>query len=75
MQLMEAICDESTKQASITTETYATYIPGHDRTVVWQRLVVNGECIQDAIVGWYWGEPDDNATKQFSYNSTLAQYV
>lgn len=61
--------------SKITTEITTNYIPGEDITIVWQLLYVDGENIQRTLVGWYHGEPDENATKDFSHLTVMGQYL
>ena len=56
------------------TEIYTTYVEGYDRTIVWQEMYIGEEPLQTAILGWYYGQPNDEATKQFSDSSIIAQY-
>ena len=64
-----------TTMNEVKTEVYTTYIEGYDRTIVWQELLVGELVVQTAILGWYYGEPDDAATKQYSNSSVIAQYI
>lgn len=56
-------------------EFYTTYIHEEDVTIVWQTLIVAGECIQKALVGWYCGEPDEKSTAFYSNMPTIGQYI
>lgn len=61
-----------------------TYIEEMDCTVIWQYIYLeetrhgqpdlNHEPIQQTIVGWYHGEPNAEATKQFSQSTMIADY-
>lgn len=63
---------------------YTTYIEELDRTIVWQDLDLEEEVpgqsnidiepVQTSIMGWYHGEPTDEATESFSHNAIVAQY-
>lgn len=56
------------------TEIYTTYVEGYDRTIVWQEMYLGDLHLQTTIMGWYYGEPDDEATKQYSNSTIIAQY-
>lgn len=55
-------------------EFYTTYLPTEDITVVWQDLIVDNECIQRSLVGFYYGEPDEQSTENFSNMPLTAQF-
>lgn len=55
-------------------EIYPTYIPHEDITVVWQDVFLEGNCIQRSLVGFYYGEPDEKATADFSNMPLTAQF-
>lgn len=59
----------------IETEVYTSYIPGEDKTIVWQSMYVNGEHVQQALIGWYCGEPEDEVTKQYANMPLIGQYI
>lgn len=59
----------------ITTELHTNYIPEEDVTIVWQWLLVDGRCVQNALVGWYCGEPDEKSTAFYSNMPTIGQYI
>ena len=50
------------------------YCQGHDLTFVQRELYLNGEIVMATCVGWYHGEPSDEATKHFSNNKLTAVY-
>lgn len=66
-------------------ETEAYYIPGVDRTVVFQEVYVQERRygqpdyetvhIQTNVLGWYYGEPSDESTKQFAQSTLTATYL
>lgn len=58
----------------LTTETVTSYIPGDDITIVWQKLYLNGVCIQRSITGWYYGEPNEECTHEYRYSTLNAQF-
>jgi hypothetical protein len=51
-----------------------TYIPSEDVTIIWRDLYVGDNIAETSIVGWYHGEPHDDATATFSSNSLTARY-
>lgn len=61
------------------TETYTSYLPAEDVTIVWQDIFITDgkttDCIQHALVGWYCGEPDEHATAQYGISTLNANYV
>ena len=59
----------------VKTEVYTTYDAALDRTVVWQDLVVGDLCVQTAILGWYYGKPNNLNTTLYSNSRLVAQYV
>ena len=59
----------------ITTELFTSYIYEEDITIIWQSLLVDGECVQRALVGWYCGEPDEKSTAFYSNMPTIGQYI
>lgn len=59
----------------VKTEVYTSYVPGDDITIIWQDLSVDGECVQHALIGWYCGEPDPSATKNYSNMPLIGQYI
>lgn len=54
----------------IYTEITTSYIPGDDITIIWQDMYKTDDekvtRIQRLVVGWYYGEPNDNSTAFFS---------
>jgi hypothetical protein len=55
-------------------DTYPVYLPTEDITVVWQDMWFEEDCIQRSLVGFYYGEPDDESTKDFSNMPLTAQF-
>jgi hypothetical protein len=56
-------------------DTYPTYIPTEDITVVWQDVWFEDDCIQRSLVGFYYGEPDESSTADFSNMPLTAQFT
>lgn len=52
-----------------------TYIPSEDVTIVWQELYLDDEPLQTSLVGFYYGEPDEQSTKDFSNMPLTAQFL
>lgn len=52
-----------------------SYIPEQDKTVIWQHLYIKDELFQTILIGWYFGEPDEKTTKDFSYHANVAQFL
>jgi hypothetical protein len=44
---------------------YTVYAKNHDMTFIMEDTYHNGEVITTECVGWYWGEPNDEATQEF----------
>lgn len=59
---------------SLRSEVYTTYMRSEDITVVWQNVWFENECMQRSLVGFYYGEPDERATKDFSTMPLTAQF-
>lgn len=59
----------------ITDETYTTYIAGEDKTIIWYNTYFNGELLSSEVVGWYYGEPDAEATKRYGSSNLTAYFV
>ena len=55
-------------------ETYTSYIPAEDITVVWQDMWYKDECIQRSLIGFYYGEPDNKTTPDYSNMPLTAQF-
>lgn len=63
---------------------HATYVEEVDCTVVWQYIYLeeerhgqpdlDHEPVQTTILGWYHGEPEDDATEHFSCSTLVADY-
>jgi len=51
-----------------------TYIPSEDVSIIWRDLYVGDYIAETSIVGWYHGEPHDDATATFNFNSLTARY-
>lgn len=52
---------------------WTSYLRGDDRTIVWKTLYLDGDIIQESLVGWYFGEPSDETTKEFSCDNCVAR--
>lgn len=65
----------STDTFNVRTEVTTNYLPAEDMTIVWKNLYVCDELVQRALVGFYCGEPDEKATYNYSFSSTIAEYV
>ena len=47
-------------------EIYTAYAPNNDITFIMRDTYhFNGELESTAVIGWYYGEPDDENTRQF----------
>lgn len=55
-------------------DNYTTYLPSEDITIIWQDMWYEEECIQRSLVGFYYGEPDDKSTTDFSIMPFTAQF-
>lgn len=65
-------------------EIQATYVEEIDCTVVWQYMYleeerhgqpdIDHEPVQQTILGWYHGEPDDESTKRYSSSTITGDY-
>lgn len=64
----------SKEDPQVTTDTEVTYDASADRTVVWRHTYVNNEPVSLTIAGWYFGEPDDEATNTFSNDTHTAYF-
>lgn len=50
------------------------YIPSEDVTIIWQHVEIEDcDFIQRALVGWYYGEPDDKSNEYYSSMPLIAQ--
>lgn len=55
-------------------EIETAYAPANDITFIMEYIETDdGEPIQSSVVGWYYGEPDDESTKHF-YGKTTGTY-
>lgn len=61
---------------NVTEKFRMSYIPEEDVTIVWQDLIVDDECVQTSLVGWYHGEPDDAILEKYysSHLQNIARY-
>ena len=59
----------------ITEQIYTTYIAGEDKTIVWHDLYFNGSLISSELAGWYCGEPNEEATYQYSKSNNIGYYL
>lgn len=57
-----------------TKELIANYIQGYDRTVIFEHTYLNNECIKIELVGWYFGEPNEDNTKQFANRNYVCKF-
>lgn len=66
-------------ETKIYTEIHTSYIPEDDITIIWQDMYrTDGnttDCIQRVVIGWYYGEPDERCTADFSDSALIANYV
>lgn len=58
----------------ISYEYRTVYLHSEDITLVFQDLYLNGQQIQCTLTGFYYGEPDDKATEDFSVMPLTAQF-
>lgn len=56
-------------------DVYVSYIPQEDITVVWQDVWFEDTCFQRSLVGFYYGEPDERSTQDFSNMPLTAQLL
>lgn len=54
-------------ESDVTTELYGCYCPGEDKTFVMRDTYYDGEPRYSECVGWYFGEPDDKSTEEYSH--------
>lgn len=64
---------------------HAIYSEEIDCTVVWQYMFLEKERqgstepehipVQQTILGWYHGEPDEKSTEHFSNSTLIADYI
>lgn len=47
-------------------EIYTAYAPENDMTFILKDTMLDGEPIATEVIGFYYGEPDDELTAQFS---------
>ena len=66
---------ERAPESNLTEDIDATYIPGEDKTMVWRKLYLNGECIVEELTGWYHGEPNQKTTEEYSYSKHTAYFT
>ena len=45
--------------------TYTVYADHHDMTFIMEDTYVGNEVASTECVGWYWGEPNEEATQTF----------
>lgn len=48
-----------------TYERYAIYAPEGDLTFIMQDTYVDGECKSSEVIGFHYGEPDENSIECF----------
>ena len=41
------------------------YAPNVDKSFIMKEVYNDGEPVSAEVVGWYWGEPDDDATEMY----------
>jgi len=44
-------------------EIYTVYAEGNDMTFIMKNIYNGDELVSTEVVGWYWGEPGEDATK------------
>ena len=59
---------------AVSTEITTTYLPSEDVTVIWQHVYICRETLQRAIIGWYYGEPNDAIVQRYSNMPLIAQF-
>jgi hypothetical protein len=59
---------------SIHEEIYTTYVHDEDITVIWQNVYYCGDLLQKSLIGFYYGQPDERNTKDFSDMPHTAQF-
>ena len=59
---------------AVSTEITTTYLPSEDVTVIWQHVYICRDTLQRAIIGWYYGEPNDAIVQQYSNMPLIAQF-
>ena len=61
---------------NIQSEIYPVYQKNYDMTFIMERVMstLTGECISEEVVGFYYGEPDEQSTHQF-YGDRKAVFI
>lgn len=59
----------------VSIEFSTNYIREEDITIIWQHVNIEScDFSQRTLVGWYYGEPDDKSTEDFSSMPLTAQF-
>lgn len=53
-------------KGNVTIELIASYVPGYDYTVIFEHTYANNEHTKIELVGWYFGEPNEDDTKHYA---------
>lgn len=54
-------------------EIYTAYAPANDMTFIMKDTYNGEEITRTEVIGWYYGEPNDEATEQFK-GDLVAEY-
>lgn len=54
-------------------ELIAMYVREYDKTIIFEHTYKDGECIRIELVGWYYGEPNQEDTKNFANRNYVAE--
>ena len=66
--------DISYKQILNGTKTEVEYARELDRTFIFRYTYRDGELVEEQLLGFYCGEPNEEATKIYSNGSTIIRY-
>ena len=48
------------------------YIPGLDKTIIFEHTYVNKDLVKIELVGFYYGQPDEELTKTYANRDYIA---
>ena len=54
-------------------KTYTVYAEANDMTFIMQRIE-NAKMVVESVIGWYYGEPNDELTEEHAHGSLAAGF-
>lgn len=76
LALQDVVGEEVTVDTfKVRTVIETSYLPSDDITIIWRDLYVCDECIQRSLIGFHYGETDQQTTETFSFNPLTAHFL